>query len=185
MRARLLAAVLACATIVTASAEGAGRDPYKYFFDDSFGDYSEELQNAKDQGKAGIFIFFEMDGCPFCHRMKTTVLNQPEVQEYYREHFLNFAFDIEGDIEIVDFQGAKMTQKAYAFEVQRVRATPVLAYFDLSGKRVARYIGATSGPQEFLWLGEFVVDKVYEQLDDNGRPMTFAKYKQMKRSAQR
>jgi thioredoxin-related protein len=185
MRARSLAMVFAFATVFAARAEGVGRDPYQYFFNETFGDFPEELQTAKDQGKDGIFMFFEMDECPFCHRMKTTVLNQPEVQEYYRKHFLNFAIDIEGDVEIVDFQGAKMTEKAFAFEVHRVRATPVLAYFDLSGKRVVRYIGATNGPDEFLWLGEFVVDKVYAQLDDNGRPMTFAKYKQMKRSAQR
>jgi thioredoxin-related protein len=185
MRAGSLSAALAFVTVFSACAEGVGRDPYQYFFNDTFGDFSEELQTAKHQGKAGIFMFFEMDDCPFCHRMKTTVLNQPEVQAYYREHFLNFAVDIEGDIEIVDFQGRRTTQKAYAFEVQRVRATPVLAYFDLSGERVLRYIGAPNSPDEFLWLGEFVVDKVYTQLDDNGRPMTFAKYKQMKRSAQR
>lgn len=185
MRVRLLCAVFFITTMVTVRAEAVGRDPYEYFFNDTFGDFSEELKNAKEQGKAGIFMFFEMDECPFCQRMKATVLNQPEVQEYYRKHFLNFSVDIEGDIEIVDFEGVKRTQKAYAFEVQRVRATPVLAYFDLSGKRVARYIGATNSPQEFIWLGEFVADKVYEKLDDNGRPMTFAKFKQMKRSAQR
>jgi thioredoxin-related protein len=177
--ALLFASLLIVSTVVEAA---TGRDPYQYFFNETFGDFSEELQTARAEGKSGILLFFEMDECPFCHRMKTTVLNQPQVQEYFREHFLNFAVDIEGDIEIVDFEGNPTTQKAYAFEVHRVRATPVFAFFDLTGERVARFIGATTSPEEFIWLGEFVADGVYKQVDDSGRPMTFAKYKRQKRA---
>ena len=71
---------------------------------------------------------FEMDECPFCHRMKTTILNQPEVQAYFREHFLIFPVDIEGDVEITDFSGATTTMKDFAFKQYRVRATPVFAF---------------------------------------------------------
>lgn len=74
---------------------------------------------------------FEMDECPFCHRMKTTVLNRPEVQDYFRKHFLIFSVDIEGDIEITDFQGKPTTMKDFAFKQYRVRATPVFQFFDL------------------------------------------------------
>ena len=41
------------------------------FFDETFGDFTEELTHAREQGKVGVFVFFEMDECPFCHRMKT------------------------------------------------------------------------------------------------------------------
>lgn len=185
MTARSVATLLLGSLLVlTVGVEATGRDPYRYFFNETFGDFSEELATARAEGKEGILLFFEMDECPFCHRMKTTVLNQPEVQAYYREHFLNFAVDIEGDIEIVDFQGNPTTQKTYAFEVHRVRATPVFAFFDLSGERIMRFIGATTGPEEFLWLGEFVAEGVYKEVDESGRPMTFAKYKRQKRTAQ-
>jgi thioredoxin-related protein len=153
----------------------AGRDPYKYFFDETWGDFHEELQNARSQGKQGILIFFEMDECPFCHRMKETVLNQPRVQAYFKKHFLNFAVDIEGDLEVKDFQGHAMTQKDFAFKSNRVRATPVFAFYDLTGKRVMRYTGATNGVQEFMWLGEYVVNGDYKK-------MPFTKYKREKKS---
>ena len=77
------------------------RDPYQYFFQPSLGDLTEELEIAREEGKQGIFIFFEMDECPFCHRMKETVLNQPDVQAYFAERFHSLSMDIEGDIEIV------------------------------------------------------------------------------------
>lgn len=144
-------------------------------FDQSLGDFSEELTEAKSQGKKGILLFFEMDECPFCHRMKTTVLNQPEVMAYFKQHFLIFPVDIEGDIEITDFAGNTMKMKDFAFVHNRVRATPVFAFFDLEGKSIVRYTGPTSGVEEFMWLGEYVVDEHYKE-------MKFTKYKRQKKN---
>ena len=156
----------------------APRDPYKFFFNESFGDYKEELENAREQGKKAILVFFEQDECPFCHRMKTTIMNQPNVQQYFRERFLLFAHDIEGDLEIVDFEGNHTTQKDYAVKVQRVRATPVIAFFDLEGKRITRYIGATPTAQEFKWLADFVADGHYKNT-------SFTKYKRERKKSER
>ena len=144
------------------------------FFDESLGDFSEEMTLAREQGKKGILLFFEMDECPFCHRMKTTILNQPEVIAYFKKHFLIYSVDIEGDVEINDFQGNAITQKDFAFKEHRVRATPVIAFFDLNGQRVARYTGATSTIEEFMWLGEFVVTEAY-------KTTSFNRFKQEKR----
>lgn len=146
------------------------RDPYKHFFNESFGNFAEEAQTAKDEGKRGIIIFFEMDECPFCHYMKTNVLNRPDVQDFYRKNFLNFAVDIEGDVEITDFRGKAMAQKDFAFKENRVRATPVIAFYDLQGKEVFRHTGRTSGVEEFLLMGRYVSEGAYKQ-------MPFTKYK--------
>lgn len=147
------------------------------FFDQTFFDFTEELELAKEEGKVGIFVFFEMDECPFCHRMKTTILNQPDVQSYFRKHFKLFQLDIEGDVEMTDFQGNVTTQKDFAFKQHRVRATPVMAFFDLTGKRVVRYTGATSSKQEFLLLGEYVVSGDHQN-------SSFTRYKKARRNAQ-
>ncbi len=58
----------------------------------------------------------------------------------------------------------------------RVRATPVFAFFNLDGRLVKRYTGATKDPQEFLWLGQYVVEGVYEQ-------MSFTRFKRQKRQS--
>jgi thioredoxin-related protein len=52
----------------------------------------------------------------------------------------------------------------------------VFAFFDLKGKLVARYTGATRDSQEFLWLGEYVVDGAYEETN-------FTRYKLERRRA--
>lgn len=146
------------------------RDAEEFFFSQSFGDFSEELESARAAGKKGVLIMFELDECPFCHRMRTTVLSQSKVQDYFREYFSIFHVDIEGDVEITDFSGNTITEKDFAFKINRVRATPVFAFYDLSGKRVTRYTGATSGVEEFMLLGKYVVDEVY-------RTMSFNRYK--------
>lgn len=151
------------------------RDPYKHFFNETWGDLPEELINAKQNGKKAILIFFEQDECPFCHYMKKNVLNQPKVQEFYRKHFLNFAIDIEGDIEIVNFKGKTVKQKDLAFKENRVRATPVFAFFDLKGKRIYRHTGKTSGIDEFMWLGEYIAKGLYKKIN-------FNRYKRQKRA---
>jgi thioredoxin-related protein len=148
----------------------APRDPYEHFFNQSLGDFSEELQVAKEDGKKAVMLFFEQDECPFCHYMKNTVLNQPEVQDYFRKHFALFAIDIEGDVEMTDFEGQTMKMKDFAFKLNRVRATPVIAFYDMKGKRVVRYIGKTSGIDEFMLLGRFVAEGEYKK-------MRFTKYK--------
>jgi thioredoxin-related protein len=172
---RLVLGAVLLATSIAGNAEVA-RDPGKYFFNDTFGDFSEELQTARDTGKKAILIMFEMDECPFCHRMKATVLNQPDVQAYFRENFLIFPVDIEGDVEITDFQGNVTTMKDFAFKQYRVRATPVFAFFDLEGNYIkpARFTGATRDKEEFLLLGKYVVEGAYAE-------QPFARYKRAAR----
>ncbi|WP_019625032.1 thioredoxin family protein [Thioalkalivibrio sp. ALJT] len=138
------------------------RDPDHHFFDPTFGEFPEELEEARTAGKKGILIFFEMADCPFCHRMKNQVLNQPEVQEYFSERFLVFAVDVEGAIEIVTFDGETRTQREWATRDFRVRATPVFQFFDLDGEPIARFTGATRDTREFLQLGEFVAEGHYQ-----------------------
>lgn len=159
-------------------AAGAERVPVEGFFNQSFGDYHEELNNAREQGKKGVLIMFEMDECPFCHRMKTTVLNRADVQQYYQQNFLVFSVDIEGDVEVTDFQGNPTTMKDFAFKQYRVRATPVFQFFDLEGQPIkgGRYTGATQDADEFLLLGRFVAEGHY-------RDGNFTKFKRAQKSA--
>jgi len=146
------------------AAENTTRDPQQYFFNESFWDLPEELETARSEGKQGILIMFEMDECPFCHRMKNTILNQSDVQDFFSERFQILSIDIEGDVEMVNFRGENTIMKDFAFKEYRVRATPVFAFFDLDGKYIkrARFTGAASSKEEFLLLGKYVADKAYE-----------------------
>ena len=141
------------------------------FFDLGFGDFEEELIVAQDDDKQGVFMFFEMDDCPFCQRMQETILLEEDVITYFRQHFNNYRFDIESSSSVVDFDGTEYNSgKEMAEKKYRVRATPVMMFFNLEGKPVARYTGPTSTKEEFMLLGEYVVSDSYKD-------MPFARYK--------
>ena len=148
------------------------RDPANHFFQPKFGNFQAELDVAKQQGKKGVFLFFEMDDCPFCERMKTTILNQSDVQDAFRANFLLYSIDVNGDSEMTDFQGKDTTEKAFAF-AHRVRATPTLLFFGLDGKLVTRHTGPTKDKAEFLLLGKYVTENAYVT-------QSFTKYKRGK-----
>ena len=174
--ARFIAGILPVSMLAfSAVASDTMRDPYSHFFQDTFGDFTEEIEDARESGKKGVVIFFEMDECPFCERMRETVLNRADVQDYYRERFRIFTVDVEGDTEVVDFDGNEMPAKDFAFKVNKVRATPVIAFYDLDGRRVVRFTGAVRNRQEFLWLGEFAADGYY-------RKTSFTRFKRAKRA---
>lgn len=137
------------------------RDPHKHFFMSHLGDLKEELESARAEDKKGVLIMFEMDDCPFCSRMKATILNQSAVQDYFRKHFLIYPVDVKGDTELIDFKGKETTEKAFALD-NRARATPVFMFFDLDGNVVTRYTGTTQTVDEFLLLGRYVVEGAYK-----------------------
>lgn len=136
------------------------RDPRQFFFIQSFGDLPEELQTVREQGKQGILLFFESEGCPYCAAMLKNVLSRKQVQEWYREHFASIAIDIHGDIEIKDFDGITLPAKVIA-EHRRVVITPTLSFIDLEGGEIYRHVGMVKTPEEFIVLGEFIVGKHY------------------------
>ena len=155
-----------------ASAKQTEIRDYSTFFDESLNDMQEEKEIATEEGKKGILLMFEMDECPFCARMKKTVLNRGKVQDYYREHFRIITVDIEGDLELTDFAGKDTTQKDFSLEQFRVRATPVFQFLDLEGKPIknGRLTGAAKDADEFMMLGKYIVEGANEK-------MPFIRYK--------
>lgn len=172
-RSLLLSAALALLALPAISAET--RDPHQHFFNLNTGDFKVEAQDAKQTGKKAILVMFEQEGCPGCIYMKTRVLNRPDVQKFYRQHFLNFSVDIYGAVPIRDFTGRDYTEKSYA-QALRVTGTPTFAFYDLGGKEIVRIVGPVKDPAEFILLGEFVASGAY-------RTGKFADYKKLKGKA--
>jgi len=140
--------------------ESGTDDPRRSFFIQSFGDLPEELKAARAQGKQGILLFFEADGCRYCSAMLKGVLSQREVQDWYRDRFASIAIDIHGDVEIKDVDGVTLPEKMIA-EQRRVFLTPTVSFIDLDGAEVYRHVGLVKTAEEFLAMGQYVAGKHY------------------------
>ena len=158
------------------SAAGETRDPSEFFFQDSFNDLAEEAELAQEEGKIGVLVVFETDDCPWCDRMKETVLNQAQVQDYFRQHFRLIGLNTDGDALVTGFDGQEVSETDFALLHNRVRATPAFLFFDTEGELLVRFTGTTRDPEEFLWLGEYVVKAHFEH-------ERFSSYKRRRRAA--
>ena len=127
------------------------------------GDLQEDLSIAQEEGKQAILLFFEMDECPFCQRMKKTIFNQQQVHDDFKPKFNAIPIDIEGDVELIDFAGNSMTSKHFAKKIHKVRATPVMIFFDLQGQVLYRHTGAVRNATEFLQLGDYISSGAYKK----------------------
>lgn len=139
------------------------------FFSLNMGDLKTELADARAEGKRGVMLFFEQEGCPGCRHMKQNILNRGDVQSYYGRNFVSLPIDIYSSVPLKDFAGRDFTEKTYAQSL-KIRATPTFVFYDLSGAEIVRVVGPAQTPQEFLLLGEFVTSGAYKK-------STFAQYK--------
>lgn len=155
----LLVALLALAAPAAVIA-AEGRDPYQHFFASGTDDFRAELADAKRGGKKALFVMFEQDGCPGCLYMKEHVLNRPDVQKFYRGHFINFSVNIHGSVPFDDFAGRKVTEKTFA-QATGIKGTPTLIFYDLEGQEIVRQLGAIRSAEEFILFGEFVATGAY------------------------
>jgi len=158
--AGLLLALSLLLTDTVTGGEVQTRDAREFFFTQTFGDLREEMQVARDEGKLGMFLFFEAESCPYCQHMLTKVLSRPNVQDWYRERFVNIAVDIHGDVELIDFDGITLPSKIFS-DHRRVFLTPVMAFLDLAGNEIYRHYGMIKTPEEFLLMGEYIDGKHY------------------------
>lgn len=143
------------------------------FFHTFSGDLSATIANANEQNKFGVMLFFSTQHCRFCHRMKTTVFNQPSVQTYFKTNFQLIELDIESDQMIINGQQQRVSRMDFA-KSHRVRLTPTIAFLDHQGELAYRQVGMIADPQEFIWLGEYV-------LSGQTSKQSFASFKMNKR----
>lgn len=155
--------LLALSVLATGSAsagEPETRDAREFFFEQTFGDLPEEMQAAREQGKIGMLLFFEAEGCPYCQYMLRKIFSQRHVQDWYRERFVNIAVDIHGDVEMKDFDGISLPSKIFS-DHRRIFMTPVVSFLDLNGNEIYRHLGMTKTPEDFLLLGEYIEGEHY------------------------
>jgi thioredoxin-related protein len=158
----LCASLLLVAQVLLPASAETILPPEVSFFEETFGDLPEELAMVADEDKKALLIMFETDDCPWCMRMKQTVLNRQSVQDYYKSHFRIISLNAEGGAPIVDFDGQDTSETKFALDLLRVRATPVFAFFDADGKLLTKYTGTTKNADDFLLLGEYVVGDYYK-----------------------
>jgi len=80
---------------------------------DTFKDLAEDLADAREEGKR-LVLFFEQRGCIYCTKMHEEVFPKPQIDAYISENFYVVQLNLYGDVEVTDFDGEILSEKAMA-----------------------------------------------------------------------
>jgi thioredoxin-related protein len=134
---------------------------------ESFLEVADDLAAATRSGKR-FAVLWGLRGCPACKRMHLEHLAQAPIADYIRTNFDVLHLNILGSREVTDFDGARLTEKAFA-ERYGIRGTPAVQFFPEQAaaakppaeREVARLAGLPP-PAEFHAMFRYVREKAYE-----------------------
>lgn len=165
--AALFAPLAAVASTLKLNDDGLYTRPW---FLESLLDLNDDLKEAADKGKR-LLIMWELKGCPYCKKIHEINLSDPAIENFIKERFELLQLNIIGAREVTDFDGERLTEKAFARKYG-VRATPTFQFFperadglaqkQPAAREVARWQGYME-PKPFLAMFRFVADKAYEK----------------------
>jgi len=128
---------------------------YPEWFKQSFLDLSDDLSDAADAGKKGLFLFFTTQGCSYCHLFLEKSLGDPAIAERVQAHFDTIGLEIFSDAELTDFAGQGTRVKQFALD-EGVEFAPTLLFYDASGERLLRLTGYYD-PERFNQVLDYLI----------------------------
>ena len=138
---------------------------------DTFKDLREDLDEANLEGKR-LILMFEQRGCVYCSKMHKDVYSREKVSNYIDENFFVVQLNLHGDLEVTDFDGEILSEKAMARK-WNILFTPTVLYLP---QEVGEGLTATQAAVSFMpgaWSAATTIDmltwvKEERYLLDNG-----------------
>jgi len=138
----------------------ASAEDWDRLFSPTLGDLRADLAEVKASGRKGMVIMYHFEECPYCQRMKTGVLAQREVHDWYLREFVAVAIDTRGSQAITGLDGKVLPERDFA-RAQGLRGTPTFDFIAPDGTPVYRHVGALYDTVSFVGLGRYVASGAY------------------------
>lgn len=139
------------------------KDPVVHppWFKLSFLELSDDLQDARGEGKAGIIVYFGQDNCPYCKEFMEVNFGKQDIVNYTRKYFDVIGIDIYGRRTVIDLEGNETTEKQYSID-NGTNFTPSFIFYDLDG-HIALKLSGYHSPYKFRAALEYVARGHYRQ----------------------
>ncbi|MGB0713308.1 MAG: thioredoxin family protein [Gammaproteobacteria bacterium] len=129
------------------------------WFKTSFLDLRDDLDDAREDGKKGIIVYFGQDHCTYCKALMDVNFGQPDITRYTRSNFDVIAIDIWGSKEVTDLNGISLSEREFSVR-EGTNFTPSLVFYDLNGQEALRLRGYYP-PYKFRAALEYVAGEHY------------------------
>ncbi|QYZ66310.1 MAG: thioredoxin [Gammaproteobacteria bacterium (ex Lamellibrachia satsuma)] len=131
------------------------------WFKHSFLDLQEDLQEAIEQDKQGIIVYFGQRRCAYCKMLMQVNFGLSDITTYTRSHFDIIPIDIWGVDELTDLKGVTLSEREYAIR-ENTNFTPSLIFYGREGDEALRLRGYYP-PYKFRAALEYVADGHYRK----------------------
>ena len=165
----LLCCLGLCMAPFRAAADISG-DPYQFddmpldelleyppWFKNSFLALDEDLQEAVDNGKSGILVYFGQKRCAYCKMLMEVNFQIPDIVTYTRTHFYVVPIDIWSPEEVTTPSGETLSEREYSQKLGTT-FTPSLVFYDAEG-RIALRLRGYYPPYQFRAALEYVAEE--------------------------
>ncbi|MEW8624567.1 MAG: thioredoxin fold domain-containing protein [Candidatus Thiodiazotropha sp.] len=132
---------------------------YPDWFKKSFLDLPADLQEAVEEDKKGIVLYFGQKRCAYCKMLLEVNFGLSDITTYTRRNFDIIPIDIWSSEELTTLSGETLTQRDFALR-EKTNFTPSLIFFNQQGDEVLRLRGYYP-PYQFRAALEYVADQHY------------------------
>lgn len=132
----------------------------KWFKDSPFLELSDDLKNARANGKKGLMLFFTTEGCSYCERFIRLSLGDPEIAALVQKNFDSIGMEIFNDADIISPSGKAITAKQFAKD-EGVQFSPSVIFYGAEGQQILRLVGYQA-PQRFKKVLAYVGSDIYK-----------------------
>jgi thioredoxin-related protein len=138
---------------------------YPAWFKEGFLDLPQDLADASDAGKLGLFVFVSTQGCSYCHLFIEKSLKDPAIAERVQAHFDTLGLEIFDDAELTDFAGEARPVKEFVL-AEGVQFAPTLLFYtpdDAGGARLLARLPGYFEPERFSRVLDYLIDGHWRQ----------------------
>ena len=131
------------------------------WFKVSFLELQEDIQEAAENNKRGLIVYFGQKNCAYCKAQLENNWGRKDILNYTLNNFDVIAINVQGQKAVTGLDSKTYTEKSYAI-AQNTNFTPSLVFYDLKGKEVLRLRGYRP-PYQFQAALEYVADGHYKK----------------------
>ena len=127
----------------------------------SFLDLQESLEEAMQQNKKGLILYFGRKDCAYCKAQLETNWGQQDIIQYTQQHYNVVAIDADGQKNVTDFDGQIYSERKFAARM-KTDFTPAILFYEKQGKLALKLSGYRP-PYQFRAALEYVADAHYNK----------------------
>ncbi len=130
------------------------------WFKESFLDLRDDLEEALQNGKQGVALYFGQKNCAYCKALLDVNFKKPDIEKYVRDNYDVIALDIWGSRIVTLFDGSSVTESELAV-FENTNFTPSLIFFDENGNMAYKMRGYYK-PYRFQAMMKYIVEDFYK-----------------------